>query len=620
MSPRRGFIRTWLCLVAFFAAGAGGLASCKQRPKMAATVTDAAPASLSLQQECDQFLKATSGQTTPSEESLYRGLFAAFEGVEVPLDKDQEAYFRRLWDEWSHLVPRLARNAGQKYATPPTPEGLRRLFRAYVMLLGEQKTTGAAENSSFLHQQVQNSTLGEAVAALQKTDYQIYLQRFATYFSKATTRRGAELDELILAYMISRYPDSFHRDAMQALFDRSVSSSYFPQDKPYIDQYLATKTTPALSCNNAAAQLISQRIPWNGLGMQHYAGFGYIPWFHEPIARFYQEHPVVSSFIPVFGSVMAAGNSLLDAVEGRDIAGNERSRITASIEFTFHYTVAVFEVFSVKAAVNDTATFAKRTLDRIRGLPRTPSGLQQMTASLADEAMKMESAATPLRGKVLTPCLAMTRPLFMYANMMFAAGSPCLTGLHHTSKLHTNISNSERIAVIRDMQLDDIMSAPGHSMLRKPDNVLKMAEVLRNGGSLATDTPITLNVFTHTLDDGAVAVRSVEVIDGNHRLAAGILSGKWKTVADIPKGMVTVQVNGWAPHGSASLPRWIPLDVAKQSQIPSWFKVPSEWGPAGPSAQIPGWVASVDEVIAPHFRGVPMRTVLKKTLERVDGH
>jgi hypothetical protein len=44
--------------------------------------------------------------------------------------------------------------------------------------------------------------------------------------------------------------------------------------------------------------------------------------------------------------------------------------------------------------------------------------------------------------------------------------------------LHTNISIKQRINVIKDFNVSDIYSAPGHEFLRNPENVLKISEQL----------------------------------------------------------------------------------------------------------------------------------------------
>lgn len=50
--------------------------------------------------------------------------------------------------------------------------------------------------------------------------------------------------------------------------------------------------------------------------------------------------------------------------------------------------------------------------------------------------------------------------------------------------LHTNISVKERINVIKDFNISDIYSAPGHEFLRNPENMLKISDELKQQDDL----------------------------------------------------------------------------------------------------------------------------------------
>ena len=189
-------------------------------------------------------------------------------------------------------------------------------------------------------------------------------------------------------------------------------------------------------------------------------------------------------------------------------------------------------------------------------------------------------------------------------------------------ELHTNISNQRRIQLLKNVSVGDVMSAPGHSQLRSPEKIVGLAQhITATGGAGFDKEPIVIGVFTRNAPNGSgVIVRSVEVQDGNHRLAAGLLSGKWQTIGNIPANFLKVMVNGWAAGGSQSEPRWIPLAVAQKSSIPRerWFQVPDNWGPKDPTAQIPGDIASIDKVFPAELRGVPLKNVLVISLQRIN--
>jgi hypothetical protein len=96
-----------------------------------------------------------------------------------------------------------------------------------------------------------------------------------------------------------------------------------------------------------------------------------------------------------------------------------------------------------------------------------------------------------------------------------------------TNKLHTNISNNERIEIIKDFLLTDICSAPGHKELRSPENILRISAFIKDGRNLLDQIPIILNIFTHK-ENGNVHIKNIECIDGNHRLVAFVHAGLHK--------------------------------------------------------------------------------------------
>ena len=52
-------------------------------------------------------------------------------------------------------------------------------------------------------------------------------------------------------------------------------------------------------------------------------------------------------------------------------------------------------------------------------------------------------------------------------------------------------------------------------------------------------------------------------------------------------------------------------EVAERSALPRdrWTVVPPDWGPKGPTAQVPGDISSLDPVFAAADRGVPLRVL-----------
>ena len=601
---------------------------CKMR-KYAAGSTRLRSEAMDLGAQCDQMLRqqadlnrvnGISGSGAFSEESIYRGLFKTVAKVRSPLEKTAEQFASQISEDFLHFsgIVYGRENGGQNFRQARFADGFRSLVRAYVGLLGPRYYSNT-EDPSIRVSMLNNNPLGRFTNLLRESGQVAYEVRVGAYLGGLAATRGISLSDLLLVFMMDEYPELFHMGKIATTVGGVRVSSETPSE------IISNKTTPALACNNYAAQVIAEPIPWEQLGMSHYQGYGFVPWFHEPIAKFRYEYPVVSGMIPVFGAVMSAGDSLLTAVEGRDTQGNAAGRFESSVFFTFHFTMAVLDAFMVKSVVESGSNMITRITQRARGLEATSTGMTELTAIIKDEAMAVDSAARPFMGREINPCvLTAATNYWSLIGTAYAAGIPCLRGLGDVNALHTNISNGQRLDVIKDVKIADVMSAPGHQYLREPQKVIAISELIKTGQvpvEAFKAEPILLTVFTNTLEDGSVAVRSIEVIDGNHRFAGGLLSGEWKTIGDIPSEFLKIKVNGWNAGGSSAEGRWIPLDVAQKSQIPqqSWFEVPSTWkNVKGPTAQIPGDIASIDAVIPLEYRGVRMEDVLRTSLERAN--
>jgi hypothetical protein len=177
-----------------------------------------------------------------------------------------------------------------------------------------------------------------------------------------------------------------------------------------------------------------------------------------------------------------------------------------------------------------------------------------------------------------------------------------------------DISTEERLRIVAEFEVAEIMCAPGHRSLRAPTAVQSIAEAIsRSELDQVLAEPILLGIFVEE-NSGEVALRSVECLDGNHRLLAGLLSGAWQRIRDIPLHGLDVRVNGWPAHGTGSENRWVPLEVAQTSTLDpaDWSEVPESWGAKGLTAQIPGWVSGRDPVIHEKFRSIPLGALLEE--------
>lgn len=589
-----------------------------------------------LAEQCQAFLQSQDARDLGySEAIIYQGMFQALGKNRVSLPKAADLFARRLSDDFLHFsdLAYSQKNGWSNFRQSPGADSLRMLVRGYVAMLGPSYYGTSEEPDGGFFDRLQNNPLGlfigrmrEGAANMGDHFYEVSAAKFLTGLA---TRRGIEMHDLMLLYMMETHRDFFHIDEIMqnpsARGPRNLSPG----------EIFANKTTPSLACNNHAAQVITKPIPWAELGMDSYSGVGFVSWFHEPVARFRYEYPVVSSLIPVFGSVLAAGDSLLSTVEGLDSSGRPVGGIEGSAMFAFHFSIAVLEAFAVKATAVNAKNGAQRVLARTRNLDPTRSGLSEMSAVFKDEAMRIESAARPLVGRNLNPCaiasihkfqsikpVQLILDVISFSGTAFAGTVPCLKNLTNVSRLHDNISNGERLDVIKNIMVGDVMSAPGHRYLRDPKKVMELARQIEKTGDAGFGSePIVLNIFTSTTDGGRVAVRSIEVVDGNHRIAAGLLSKRWQTLGDIPEKFLKIKVNGWTAGGSFSEPRWIPLEIAEKSSLSrrSWFRVPEHWqGVKGPTAQIPGDIASIDPVFPVDVRGVRMQEVLETSLETIN--
>ncbi|MHC4515224.1 MAG: hypothetical protein ACYTGW_02635 [Planctomycetota bacterium] len=192
--------------------------------------------------------------------------------------------------------------------------------------------------------------------------------------------------------------------------------------------------------------------------------------------------------------------------------------------------------------------------------------------------------------------------------------------------MHQDTSNSQRIELLREFPVAEMISAPGHQRLRHPKALIVLSHQIARGDieSMYAE-PILLNVVTTRTPDGGVEISTVEIVDGNHRLAAALHAGSWIVIGDIPPQLLRVWVDGRPAGEFEPAPRWIPLEVARASCLlevapasclgpNDWFKVPSDWGPKGPTAAIRGDISAADPRFAEADRGIPIREVLRRNL------
>ena len=175
--------------------------------------------------------------------------------------------------------------------------------------------------------------------------------------------------------------------------------------------------------------------------------------------------------------------------------------------------------------------------------------------------------------------------------------------------------NIDRQKFLGNIQIKDIVSAPGHRRLRNEENVFQLAEHFFN---LGVGSNIILNVLVdpkpHKYKNETLMfkVQTVECFDGHHRLVASLIGDHWKTVKDIPEDRLVILINGKTPGGGDQWERWIPLEVATRSSL-EWKPVSSREA-NGQTASIDGSVSSRDTRFAEEDRGVPVGSIAQRIL------
>ncbi|MBS1983417.1 MAG: nicotinate-nicotinamide nucleotide adenylyltransferase [Bdellovibrionales bacterium] len=106
--------------------------------------------------------------------------------------------------------------------------------------------------------------------------------------------------------------------------------------------------------------------------------------------------------------------------------------------------------------------------------------------------------------------------------------------------VNKTFSDSQRYTALRDFPLAQVVAAPGHKVLRKPEQIKGLRQYIESshGGDFISDK-VLLNVITHA--DGRV--KEVDLWNAHHRVVAYLDAG-YKTLGDIPEKNIQILVNG----------------------------------------------------------------------------
>jgi len=120
---------------------------------------------------------------------------------------------------------------------------------------------------------------------------------------------------------------------------------------------------------------------------------------------------------------------------------------------------------------------------------------------------------------------------------------PSFNFLHH--KVFEKQSKEERFKAISELLLDQVIAAPGHRFLRKPQQVEGLAKYIRenNGGNFQHDK-ILINIVT----DADGKIREVDLWNAHHRFLAYRLAG-FERLGQLNLENIDILVNGVQPWG-----------------------------------------------------------------------
>ncbi len=204
--------------------------------------------------------------------------------------------------------------------------------------------------------------------------------------------RGATLDQLGLLAMIS---EPLMLEQFLMVPSLTTSGDILTKSK----NLLLSKTTPSVACNNSAAHILKQKIPWKQLGMDTYTGYTMFPWIQSKIAQsYYENHETwkAMEMIPVFGTALSIADGMLTFHEGKDFYGQPADRrVTAT--FLFLDSLEAGFVGAATAGVRGAAKMTKvaQKVKELKLLPRTADGARRALIGTIRELKEVIETVSP---------------------------------------------------------------------------------------------------------------------------------------------------------------------------------------------------------------------------------
>lgn len=286
---------------------------------------------------------------------------------------------------------------------PPQPKGL----RGKLHLVGANETfipTDAARIDLRAFFQGAIAVCESKDDASEKENLEKY-ESIRRSLEAMKTKLTISTRSLFTLHVVEKFPKLLLWDIIanaKLSLTKDVNYTYphnIPIDTP--SMLFLQKTTPSLRQHRQLEAIQDSVYSWDELGM--YSGSG-IPLFYNKFAEFAATYPLISGAIPLLGTSLAAADSLLTLVEGKDAKGNQVSDNRAQMDFALSIAFATIDGAMAYEAISTPLIRkirdgAKKTSERLNDLrKRLEAGEQVTTREIAELKNTAQLEAEHLAG------------------------------------------------------------------------------------------------------------------------------------------------------------------------------------------------------------------------------
>lgn len=478
---------------------------------------------------------AASTQTYPSDDVRYIGLFEGSAASEAPMIRPPNPNEKiriagGAFYYWVELFDKFAEKRSEKQACggsfPGNIEELRPYYAFYRRRLGPPPVANTPGSDPYGTQPttLQTDPLGTIMNAYTFESCDAFAKTLGDAMVQWNSKRALSIPDLYTVYVVSKFKNYFAWSVAWQYLQQSKSN--MPSSLPN-DIYLS-KTTPSYDYNLKAEEISRTTYTWDDLSMDE--GSTYVQYFYGRIAKFHHNYPVVSGLIPIFGSVMAAGDSLMDLVEGRQVNGAATNYTYSGIMLCLNVATATLDAFTVKVAAVATyekavtvANNLKTKLKAFRtnaaaGKAITKAEIAELQSEIDASLREISSANGALKEGATT-----AETLAPYADLPFDSHLEISHGGVEVSLEHTTIlEGSRQFEINRLSAAGGVVPEPGeikafNSLLYDPHSP-QSAKFLQKAKALASGAPNEVAIADRLVDH---VNRSVFPKDTPYDLATG---------------------------------------------------------------------------------------------------